>query len=269
MKSDPVGPRHPLFHRILLVLALLPGWAGSAAAEDGEDLRLYLQGRFVFERNCVACHGKTGRGNGVLAVGVKDIPRNLRSGIFKFRSTPMGFLPTDEDLARTIRRGIASTMMPTFETTLNKADLHAVIAYVKSLSPRWRKAEFKGKPVEIPPPPGWIGKPEEAAPHLADAKVFFTATCAICHGPEGKGDGPGGKDLKDAWDHPLTPADLTGEHHKSGDTLIDLYRTISLGLDGTPMVGYLETLGNEKIWELAAFVQSLSKPNQSANGRPD
>ncbi len=254
--------------RFLFFLALLPALVGHAPAEDEEDVRLYLQGRFVFEKNCVVCHGKTGRGNGVLAVGVKDIPRNLRSGIFKFRSTPMGFLPTDDDLARTIRRGIAGTMMPTFDATLNGAELEAVIAYVKSLSPRWRKVEFRGKPVEIPPSPKWLATEKAAAPHLASAKALFTVTCAVCHGPGGKGDGVGGNKLKDVWEQPLLPADLTGEHHKSGDSVGDLYRTIALGLDGTPMVGYLEALGSEKIWELAAYVKSLAEPNANAQA-PD
>ena len=60
------------------------------------------------------------------------------------------------------------------------------------------------------------------------------------------------------------PADLTGEHHKSGDTVQDLYRSIALGLDGTPMVGYLEALGSDKVWALAAYVKSLSTPSDAA-----
>ncbi len=66
----------------------------------------------------------------------KTPPRDLTKGRFKFRSTASGQVPTDADLARTIVEGIPSTgMVP--QNHLSDAEVRAVIAFVKSLSPRF------------------------------------------------------------------------------------------------------------------------------------
>ena len=44
-------------------------------------------------------------------------PRDFTKGIFKFRTTPLGSLPTEADLMRTIRTGVSGTMMPTFASS--------------------------------------------------------------------------------------------------------------------------------------------------------
>ncbi|MDG2124465.1 MAG: cytochrome c [Verrucomicrobiales bacterium] len=93
------------------------------------------RGAWSTKKNCVFCHGRRGRGDGPWAKGVEEKPRDFRSGIFKFRSTPAGFLPTDDDLRRTVRTGISGTMMPAFKKLTTTA-LDAVIVYIKSLSTR-------------------------------------------------------------------------------------------------------------------------------------
>jgi mono/diheme cytochrome c family protein len=84
--------------------------------------------------------------------------------------------------------------------------------------------------------------------------------CATCHGTSGKGDGPAAASLIDLWQHPVKPADFTQPHRKSGPRPQDLYRTIALGLDGTPMTAYHNLLPPETIWSLVAHIQSLSHP---------
>ena len=44
-------------------------------------------------------------------------PRDFRTGLFKFRSTPSGSLPTDDDLLRTVTQGVRWTGM------IGRADL--------------------------------------------------------------------------------------------------------------------------------------------------
>jgi mono/diheme cytochrome c family protein len=82
-------------------------------------------------------------------------------------------------------------------------------------------------------------------------------SCASCHGPDGKGDGPAAKGLIDVWKNPIAPADLSRKHHKSGDAPSDLYRSIATGLDGTPMLGFASTLKEAEIWDLVAFIKSI------------
>lgn len=227
-----------------------------ATQERRESRSLYFRGERIFDQQCVHCHGTTGRGNGPWAATMENKPRNLRSGIFKFRTTPYGKLPADDDLRRTIRSGISGTAMPAF-TKMTDAELDGIITFVQNLSRRWRDEAQYANPLPLPEKPAWLGKEPLPDDHIAQGKALFNKLCASCHGAEGRGDGLAAKGLVDVWENAITPADLTGAHHKSGDRPEDLYRTIATGLDGTPMVGFHGTLEAAQIWDLVGFIFSL------------
>ena len=180
----------------------------------------------------------------------------FRTGIFKFRTTPYGTLPTNDDLRRTIRSGISGTAMPFFKK-LTDSDVDGLIVYLQNLSKRWDDETLYADPLPLPEEtPEWFRDEKKLATHAKKGSKKFAEMCAVCHGPEGKGDGPGSKELKDVWENPIVPADLTNEHHKSGDAPSDLFRTIATGLDGTPMVGFWGTLKVEEIWDLVAYIKN-------------
>ena len=245
--------------RAALPLLLLTSLLSAQEGPNTPDISLYLQGRSVFEQQCSPCHGRTGRGDGEWAKDVPDQPRNFRSGTFKFRTTPPGFLPTAADLERTLRSGISGTMMPAF-TQLSDHDLQSVLTYIRTFSPRWKDPANYHLPVPLPDIPDWFQDPASLQTHATQAAPLFQAMCATCHGPSGKGDGPAAASLIDLWLHPVKPADFTKPHRKSGPRPEDLYRTIALGLDGTPMTAYHTLLPPETIWSLVAHIQSLSHP---------
>ncbi|MDA7887975.1 c-type cytochrome [Akkermansiaceae bacterium] len=223
-----------------------------------ENRTLYFRGLRTFERMCVQCHGRTGRGNGPWAETMTNKPRNLRTGTFKFRTTPYGKLPSDSDLRRTIRSGISGTAMPTF-AKMSDSEIEGIVTYVQSLSRRWQDDTNYAVPIKLPDPPAWFKDLEKINDHVVQGQTLFAKTCASCHGPSGKGDGPASKGLIDVWERPITPANLSEAHYKSGDSPADLFRTISTGLDGTPMVGFHGALKPEEIWNLVAHVRSLRK----------
>jgi len=144
--------------------------------------------------------------------------------------------------------------MPFFEK-LTDAEVNALIVYIQNLSTRWNDKANYGKPLHLPKKPAWFGNSEQIAAHSEAGRVRFSKICAACHGSKGRGDGPAAKGLRDVWGHLIVPADLTNEHHKSGDSAEDLYRTIATGLDGTPMVGFYQTLKEAEIWDLVAFIK--------------
>lgn len=238
---------------------LATGYLSAESMESVEaqraKVRAFFQGMKIYESQCLPCHGERGKGDGPWSEGLAPKPRNFRSGIFKFRSTPYGKLPTDDDLRRTITYGISGTAMPSFKS-LSEADVGAVIHYVRSFSVRWNKEEFQGEPLPLPKTPNWFSDKEVAAAHAKAGSAKFAMLCATCHGPEGKGDGPAAKGLVDVWSRSIVPADLRSEHHKSGDAPSDLYRTIATGLDGTPMLGFAESLKENEIWDLVAYIKA-------------
>lgn len=95
------------------------------------DPGLWPQGRYLYQRNCLVCHGLHGDGRGEMGRTLVPPPRHFGRGVFKYRSTPPGFLPADEDLERTIRGGLSGTAMPVF-STLSEREVKAVIDYAKS-----------------------------------------------------------------------------------------------------------------------------------------
>ena len=244
-------------------LSLAPAQSESTDSSEDEkrmELHLYMKGRYVFQKNCVDCHGSTGRGNGPWAAELDVKPRNFRTGLFKFRTTPYGKLPVNDDLRRTIRSGISGTAMPVFSHLLDD-EVDALILYLQNLSRSWSDETLHSAPLTIPAVPEWFSSVAELSSHAVRGRTRFAELCAVCHGPTGKGDGPGGLQLVDAWEQPIRPANLSAPHHKSGDSPRDLYRTIATGMNGTPMMGFAGFVTEAEIWNLVVFIlESEEKP---------
>ena len=80
----------------------MAAWSGSHYADltwpPGADLPPNLPlGARVFAQRCAVCHGPDGRGNGPAAPSLIPRPRDFTLGLFKFKSTPHGQPPTDDD----------------------------------------------------------------------------------------------------------------------------------------------------------------------------
>lgn len=247
------------------LIACLAAHAAFAAEPVTLDFNLYVQGKYVFERNCIVCHGPRGDGTGEMSAQLQPKPRSFREGMFKFRSTPAGALPTEADLARTIRGGLSGTGMGMF-THLPDDDVRAVIEYIKSFSRRWRKSENYSEPMELPPPPAWLDDKPKRITHATAGKVLFQNICAACHGPDADGKGPAIAALKDIWNIPAKPSDLRQPHLRCGDTPADIYRVLATGLNGTPMVSFETTLTPEQRWDIIAYVFTLKLPDMPTLG---
>lgn len=220
---------------------------------------LLLPGRFVFQKNCVFCHGKRGDGKGEMGLTLRPRPRDFTAGTFKYRSTPTGALPTDADLARTIRQGIAGTAMPTF-ALLPDRDIRAVIEYVKSFSPKWNDPANFALPVPLPETPLWFSEPDELSRRANRGHALFISMCAPCHGASGAGDGPAATNsLIDVWGQQVFPADLRLPQIRSGPKRRDIYKVLVTGLNGTPMPSFAESTTEQERWELVAFIERLRR----------
>jgi mono/diheme cytochrome c family protein len=208
----------------------------------------------------VLCHGTSGDGKGEMAASLSPRPRDFQKGIFKYRSTPSGTLPTDADLQRTIREGVPGTAMPIF-AALSEREIRAVAAYVKTFSSRWRKAQFYSAPLEIPAVPDWFHRPEALTQQADAGSKLFAQLCSPCHGPDGSGrGGERSLGLQDENGEASAPADLRRPYIRSGRELRDIFKALSTGLDGTPMASFQETLTEEQRWQLVAFILKLRNP---------
>jgi len=220
------------------------------------SFEMFSQGRYVFERNCIVCHGERGDGRGQMGLTLDIKPRDFRAGIFKYRSTGGDSLPTTEDLLKTVRGGITGTAMPIF-SQLSDRDLRAVVEYIKFFSPRWNDPKNYGKPLPRPVSPDWMDDGDKLKEHRKKGAELFAVSCVPCHGATGQGDGPNATQLIDSWNLPIKPGNLRAERLRQGEESSDWYRVLTVGINGTPMPVFGEVLTPEQRWEIVAYLQEL------------
>ncbi len=252
--------------RASVLCALLLG-SGPAPA-PAQDAALTAQGKKVYDRYCVICHGGNGDGKGLMGVihrnqasgvVVSTFPRDFTAGMYKFRSTPTGSLPTDEDLLNTVTNGISRSGMPSHKD-VSREDRVAVVEYIKTFSPRWKDQEPE-EPIAITEPPAYLGGAESIA---RGKQLFDDAGCVQCHGLGGRGDGESSADLKDNWGDHILPFDFTSGPLKGSSGPTGIYRTFMTGLDGTPMPSYGDVLEEQQRWDLVSYCMELMKGRQDA-----
>ena len=221
--------------------------------------KLLEAGKLAYQKHCVACHGEAGDGKGEAAYLLYPRPRDFTRGQFRLVSS-WETQPTDEDLFRTLSRGMPGSAMPSW-AHLPEETRWALVHHVKSFAKRpWEvpppaepTAPYgvgKG-PIQVPPEPPWT------AQTAARARELFAQACAPCHGPTGRGDGR--KDQFDSEGRPTRPRDLTVGVYKGSPEPTEVYRRIVAGLPGSPMPmnSYLH---GDDAWALTHFVLSLSSP---------
>jgi mono/diheme cytochrome c family protein len=220
-----------------------------------------LRGQAVYQKACAACHGETGNGKGQGAGPLDPKPRDFTTGLYKFRSTGLGELPTDADLLNTVTNGVPGTQMPGFRNILTAQERADVVSYLKKFSTDFENAEEEAAVLEIPEPPAATQE------FVAEGKsIFMALDCYTCHGAQGKGNGGAAKGLKDGWGHPIKPQNLTRTRYKAGADARSVYKTINTGLNGTPMSAFSGAFlfGGDKEISTEALSSAYSKSEVEA-----
>ncbi len=208
-------------------------------------------GEDVYRRYCIGCHGENGDGNGKASKLLVIKPRNFTTGVFKFKSTPQGALPMDEDLMRSIKQGLPGSSMPAY-ILVSEIERKAVIEYIKTFSNRWA-TEIPKTAIAIPAVPEYIGSIESI---LKGKKAYEDNGCAACHGDNGDGKGPASEELEDMWGNPVKPRNFKKGVYRSGSKPQNLFTVLSTGIEGTPMPAYEDITDDDK-WHLISFILGL------------
>jgi cytochrome c oxidase cbb3-type subunit 2 len=210
-------------------------------------------GERTYRALCRSCHDDDGGGQTALGRDLDPSPSDLTQCNFKYRSTPSGSLPTDDDLLRTLYVGIPGTAMPSFAQLISMPAMRALSREVKARCDRFGREE-PGEPI---PPPGWELYSEAST--RRGRGIYKREGCSACHGEKGEGDGPAAHTLKDASGAPIRPRNYTEGLFRSGFARADIYRAFSTGLDGTPMPALPESVTARDRWDLTHYIVSTSK----------
>ncbi len=187
---------------------------------------LVQRGHRVYLKYCIGCHGQYGDGKGPAARRLITQPRDFTRGIYKFRSTDSGSLPLEEDLYRTVTRGLSRVSMPAFPLMPENEKI-ALIEYLKTFYPRWEDEKDYRIVVPIPRAPEDLADEGRAA---RGRIVYLGMQCLKCHGTDGRGTGATQDEYTDSWGNPQKAFDFTRGALKGGDAPEDIYRTFHTGL---------------------------------------
>jgi high-affinity iron transporter len=89
---------------------------------------------------------------------------------------------------------------------------------------------------------------------LENGKAVYEINCAACHGVSGEGNGPVAFAVKPP------PRNLVKEPFKAGDSVGQIYTTITSGLPSTRMVGYPQLKDVDR-WAVAYYVRAFRIKN--------
>ena len=85
---------------------------------------------------------------------------------------------------------------------------------------------------------------------LETGKQVYDLQCAACHGATGQGDGPVAFAVKPP------PRNLVKDPFKAGDSVDQIFKTVSEGLPNTKMVGY-PSIKEVDRWAVAYYVRAF------------
>ncbi|HLX63063.1 MAG TPA: cytochrome c [Planctomycetota bacterium] len=233
----------------------------SVPPEPASDAKLLARGKELYTKACAACHGDDGKGEGPLVVKLDLNPRpanfTLPVRFIKLRSTEAGTLPLDEDLFRSVTRGLPGTAMLSFRA-LSDDERWALVEYVKQFwsgDKRWPAPKPLAIPKQIP----------ESPELLEFGRKEFTTYCRNCHGDDGTGEAAQAFPF-----HRQYPAirmtHSGGKFLARGSSEKDLALTLLAGSSGSsPMMSFITTFyenlpretGDKRLWGTVYYTRKL------------
>ncbi len=233
-----------------------PSGGGEAVRED----RL-VRGARLYDAHCAVCHGKRGAGDGPASPFLFPEARDFTQARFRLVSTANG-VPTDDDIERTIRRGVPGSAMPAWHW-MGEDDVRSLVGFVRRLATEGvadalfaegqtaeeAVAEASARLVPGPVLPR-VGAFELTRELVEQGSALYRSRCASCHGV----DGAGRREPAFDEDGSLNwPRDFTAGYLKGGRGADALGWRIQAGLPGTAMAG--TSLDEGELRALVAYLR--------------
>lgn len=98
----------------------------------------------------------------------------------------------------------------------------------------------------------WLQPVAEARADALKGKPIYEKHCLLCHGPQGRGDGPMGKTLSPPATNFASPESM----HKSD---AELLKAIREGHPDTAMTAWKGSLSEQEFQDLLSYVRQLSR----------
>ena len=202
-------------------------------------------GKQVFERYCVSCHAKDGKGSAEVAKTLPAPPSDLTDKEWKYGGT-------DGELFSVIHAGTKLGMEP-FHNRLSDNRIWHVVNYLRSLGKGAETGAAGGDETSAAATPVDGGAANPVAysdDSIARGKQYYVRLCVVCHGRSGTGD----TEMREFLGTP--PSDLTDDEWVYGDSDAEIFTIIKQGTE-YDMEAFHDRLTDEQIWHVVNFLRSI------------
>lgn len=221
----------------------------------GQDwATLFDEGKALFTQKCLPCHSCAGNGQGPYARQTLAHPANLHERISNFPE------PQDAYHNWRVHEGVPGTAMPPWGWSLDGTTIWKIATYemsfvdsaLRTISGDVSDAEgdkFNDETHITPPITGTEGQFNKGG-------KLFTLLCAVCHGADGKGNGPASIASPGGYIKPV-PANFT----ESGSDFTNYGRwvwKVREGVETTNMPPWKEALSDDEIFQIIFYIQGFS-----------
>lgn len=208
----------------------------ASAAETTEEAPMPFsltaeqeEGRVVYESMCWSCHGSAGRGDGpAVQAGSVAAPMDFNAGTFSTVTV------TQLQAEFRAQAGSLDEEHPHMQNVLSIVDEDAfarALAYIPALT-----------------------YPSELPGSAMAGRTTYVLRCQGCHGPDGRGSGPGADVLE------VSPADFTQDTllaNRNFDAAFGKIRGGGGGVHGSSMPAWGIMLSDGDVWDLVAYISTF------------
>jgi len=183
-------------------------------------------GSSLYEKNCVVCHGDSGRGGVGVPLGLPSFLKSV----------------DDDYLHKTIRMGRPGRVMPAF-SKLNDEEVDAIVIYIRGFADV-PTPKFSHEPV--------VGDVEKGGD-------LFKQHCTVCHGDNAEGGHGTGVTFSRPRDLPIIAPALNNSGFLASASDAMIKKTLMEGREGTPMTSFSKQgFSDQDINDVVSYIRSLT-----------
>ena len=195
------------------------------------------QGAHVFQQRCELCHGSKGMGEGALALTLKNYPdTNLLQPKYQTDTNSLR-----QQIIYGGSGGEMHLLSPPWGNELTWTEIESTVLFIEQLR-KSPEVAFKLLSKEA----------KHQKPTLKLGRLTFKNRCALCHGPDGEGNGKMARIIKDPPPFNLTYSMMPDEY------LIDMISKGGQGMQRSPrMPPFGGDLSENEIKSAVKYIKTL------------